>query len=77
MRIKAFITAYNAEYGLAPENAFAALGYDTVYLLADAIKRAGGMDGPRSRPPSRPRPGSPASPGPSPSRRRRTCPRRA
>ena len=27
-----------------PENAFAALGYDTVYLLADAVKRAGGTD---------------------------------
>ena len=43
--IKAFINAYNAEYGHAPENAFAALGYDSVYLLADAITRAGGMDG--------------------------------
>ncbi len=43
--IKTFITAYTAEYGHAPENAFAALGYDSVYLLADAIKRAGGMDG--------------------------------
>ncbi len=43
--IKAFINAYTAEYGHAPENAFAALGYDSVYLLADAITRAGGMDG--------------------------------
>ncbi len=43
--IKKFIAAYTAEYQHAPENAFAALGYDTVYLLADAIKRAGGMDG--------------------------------
>jgi len=42
--IKSFITAYNAEYQHAPENAFAALGYDSVYLLADAITRAGGMD---------------------------------
>ncbi len=42
--IKKFMTAYNAEYGHAPENAFAALGYDTVYLLVDAIKRAGSMD---------------------------------
>jgi branched-chain amino acid transport system substrate-binding protein len=42
--IKKFITDYKAEYGNDPENAFAALGYDTVYLLADAIKRAGGTD---------------------------------
>jgi branched-chain amino acid transport system substrate-binding protein len=40
-RAKAFIAAYQAEYGVAPENAFAALGYDTVMLLADAIARAG------------------------------------
>lgn len=43
--IKAFIEAYTTEYGHAPENAFAALGYDSVKLLADAITRAGGMDG--------------------------------
>ena len=42
--IKKFIAAYKAEYGHDPENAFAALGYDTVYLLVDAIKRAGSMD---------------------------------
>jgi branched-chain amino acid transport system substrate-binding protein len=42
--IKKFIAAYSAEYGRDPENAFAALGYDTVYLLVDAIKRAGSMD---------------------------------
>ena len=42
--IKKFIAAYNAEYKHDPENAFAALGYDTVYLLVDAIKRAGSMD---------------------------------
>jgi len=42
--IKKFMAAYNTEYGHDPENAFAALGYDTVYLLADAIKRAGSMD---------------------------------
>jgi len=43
-KIKAFMAAYAKEYGHDPENAFAALGYDTVYLLADAIKRAGSMD---------------------------------
>jgi branched-chain amino acid transport system substrate-binding protein len=42
--IKKFITDYKAEYGNDPENAFAALGYDTVYLLADAVKRAGSTD---------------------------------
>jgi branched-chain amino acid transport system substrate-binding protein len=42
--IKKFIAAYKAEYGNDPENAFAALGYDTVFLMADAIKRAGGTD---------------------------------
>jgi branched-chain amino acid transport system substrate-binding protein len=42
--IKKFISAYNTEYGHDPENAFAALGYDSVYLLADAIKRAGSTD---------------------------------
>ena len=42
--IKKFIEAYNKEYGHDPENAFAALGYDSVYLLADAIKRANGTD---------------------------------
>jgi len=43
-RARAFIAAYQAEYGAAPENAFAALGYDTVLLLADAIARAGSDD---------------------------------
>jgi branched-chain amino acid transport system substrate-binding protein len=42
--IKKFMAAYKSEYGNDPENAFAALGYDTVYLMADAIKRAGGTD---------------------------------
>ncbi len=42
--IKKFIAAYNKEYGHDPENAFAALGYDTMYLMADAIKRAGSTD---------------------------------
>lgn len=42
--IKKFIAAYNKEYSHDPENAFAALGYDTMYLLADAIKRAGSTD---------------------------------
>jgi len=39
-----FRAAYNKEYGHDPENAFAALGYDTMGLVADAIKRAGSTD---------------------------------
>lgn len=39
-----FVKAYRAEYGIPPENAFAALGYDTVRLLAEAIDRAGSDD---------------------------------
>ncbi len=42
--IKKFYTDYKAAYGTDPENAFAALGYDTVGLIADAIKRAGSED---------------------------------
>jgi branched-chain amino acid transport system substrate-binding protein len=43
-KMKAFIAAYNKEYGHDPESAFAALGYDAVYLMADAITRAGSVD---------------------------------
>ena len=39
-----FRTAYEAEYGIPPENAFAALGYDALGLVADAITRAGSSD---------------------------------
>jgi len=39
-----FIKAYTKEYGRGPENAFAALGYDTFNLMLDAIKRAGKAD---------------------------------
>jgi branched-chain amino acid transport system substrate-binding protein len=42
--IKKFISDYTAEYGNPPENAFAALGYDTMKLIADAISRAGSTD---------------------------------
>ena len=40
-----FMSAYKKEYGIEPENAFAALGYDSIGLLADVIKRAGSTDG--------------------------------
>jgi branched-chain amino acid transport system substrate-binding protein len=46
---QAFIDAYQAEYGRAPENVFAALGYDGVNLMAAAIERAGTTDGPAVR----------------------------
>jgi branched-chain amino acid transport system substrate-binding protein len=39
-RTEKFISAYKAEYNRLPENAFAALGYDTVKILADALSRA-------------------------------------
>jgi branched-chain amino acid transport system substrate-binding protein len=42
--IKKFMADYKTEYGHDPENAFAALGYDTLMLMADAIKRAGSTD---------------------------------
>lgn len=42
--VKKFVEAYKAEYGRDAENGFAALGYDTMYLIADAIKRANSAD---------------------------------
>ncbi len=42
-KMKSFIAEYNKEYGHDPESAFAALGYDAVYLMVDAIKRAGSV----------------------------------
>lgn len=42
--VKKFIAGYKAEFKGPPENAFAGLGYDTVKLLADAIRRAGSAD---------------------------------
>jgi branched-chain amino acid transport system substrate-binding protein len=38
--VLAFVEAYQKEYGRPPENAFAALGFDAVGLIADAIRRA-------------------------------------
>jgi branched-chain amino acid transport system substrate-binding protein len=42
-------TAYQTEYSRPPESAFAALGYDAVKLIADAIGRAESTDGPAIR----------------------------
>lgn len=41
--VQNFITAYKAEYNKVP-NSFAALGYDAVYAMVDAIKAAGSTD---------------------------------
>jgi branched-chain amino acid transport system substrate-binding protein len=43
-RIRRFVTAYRKRYGRKPENAFAALGYDTMRLIGDAIRRAGSSE---------------------------------
>lgn len=41
--VQKFVGSFQAKFGKAP-NAFAALGYDSVYLLKDAIERAGKLD---------------------------------
>ncbi len=38
--VRRFDASYQTAYGVPPENAFAALGYDTVDLVASAIRRA-------------------------------------
>jgi branched-chain amino acid transport system substrate-binding protein len=43
-KVKKFVQAYKSQFKTAPENAFAALGYDTMYLIADAVKRAKSAD---------------------------------
>jgi branched-chain amino acid transport system substrate-binding protein len=42
--VRKFTAAYQADFKAPPENAFAGLGYDTVKLIADAIRRAGSAD---------------------------------
>jgi len=42
---QAFNAAYEAKYGNPPEAVFAALGYDAIRLMADAINRAGSLEG--------------------------------
>lgn len=41
--VQKFVEAYKAAYGTEPD-AFAALGYDAMYLMADAVNRAGQAD---------------------------------
>ncbi len=47
--VRRFVAAYQKAYGRAPENAFAALGYDTLKLVADAVERAGSAEPARIR----------------------------
>ncbi|MDQ7850389.1 MAG: ABC transporter substrate-binding protein, partial [Armatimonadota bacterium] len=42
--VASFVKAYTQAYRHGPENAFAALGYDTFNLILDAVKRAGKAD---------------------------------
>ena len=42
-KVQNFVTNYKAKYSLTP-TAFAALGYDSVYMLKDAILKAGKTD---------------------------------
>ncbi|MBC7365433.1 MAG: ABC transporter substrate-binding protein [Undibacterium sp.] len=44
-----FVVKYKARWNNEVPGAFSALGYDAVYVLADAIKRAGTTDGPKLR----------------------------
>jgi branched-chain amino acid transport system substrate-binding protein len=46
---KSFVAAYEKRYDGKVPDAMAALGYDSVMILADAIKRAGSTDGPKVR----------------------------
>ncbi|MBQ7882411.1 MAG: ABC transporter substrate-binding protein [Treponema sp.] len=41
--VQKFVTSYNTKYNKTP-TAFAALGYDSVYMLKDAIAKAGSAD---------------------------------
>ena len=41
--VQKFVSAFKTKYNSAP-NAFAALGYDSVYMLRDAIVKAGTLD---------------------------------
>lgn len=46
--VKSFIAAYKKKFGVEP-NALAALGYDAMNIMADAIERAGSTDGAKIR----------------------------
>ncbi|MBI4775206.1 MAG: ABC transporter substrate-binding protein [Deltaproteobacteria bacterium] len=44
VQVKNFVEKYKEEFGHAPENAFAALGYDALRLIATAIVKAGNCE---------------------------------
>jgi branched-chain amino acid transport system substrate-binding protein len=48
-RVQSFIAAYKAKYGGKEPDAIAALGYDALKMMADAITRAKSTDGPALR----------------------------
>ena len=47
-KMVAFVAAYQKKYSKSPD-AMAALGYDSAYVLSEAITRAGTTDGPKLR----------------------------
>jgi branched-chain amino acid transport system substrate-binding protein len=47
--VRRFVSGYRARWENETPDAFAALGYDAVGVLADAIRRAGSTEGPRLR----------------------------
>lgn len=47
--VASFVEKFKARWNNETPDAFAALGYDAVYVLVDAIKRAGTTDGPQLR----------------------------
>ena len=47
--VQNFVKAYRAKHNNETPDAMAALGYDSVIVLADAIKRAGSTEGPKLR----------------------------
>ncbi|RAP77311.1 ABC transporter substrate-binding protein [Paenibacillus montanisoli] len=44
-KIQKFVTAFKGKFNDKSPDAFNALGYDSIYLLSDSIKRAGSTDG--------------------------------
>jgi branched-chain amino acid transport system substrate-binding protein len=48
-RVKAFVTKFKARFGGEIPDAMAALGYDSAGVMADAIRRAGSLEGPAIR----------------------------
>jgi branched-chain amino acid transport system substrate-binding protein len=43
-RLEGFYKKYEDHYGHAPPNVLPAIGYDSIYVIADAVKRAGTTD---------------------------------